>query len=89
MSADSPLVAHKVREFIARNFLFSDQGFTYADDDSFLEEGIIDSLGIIELVAFVEKDFSIKVGDQELLPANFDSVAKLTAFITRKQATTC
>ena len=85
MSPDSPLVAQKIREFVARNFLFSDQGFTYADDDSFLEEGIIDSLGIIELVAYVEKDFGISVGDHELLPVNFDSVAKLTAFITRKQ----
>jgi acyl carrier protein len=86
MTFDPNTVAPRVRDFISRNFLFSDQGFNYADDTSFLEEGIIDSLGIIELVAFVEKQFGISVGDQELLPDNFDSVAKLSSFINAKLA---
>jgi acyl carrier protein len=79
-------VPSKIRDFIARNFLFSDQGFGYPDNASFLEEGIIDSLGIIELVSFVEKEFAISVADQELLPANFDSVQALTTYIAGKQA---
>jgi acyl carrier protein len=78
-------VAPRIREFISRNFLFSENGFHYGDDDSFLGEGIIDSLGIIELVPFVEKQFGISVADHELLPDNFDSVRKLTSFIARKQ----
>jgi acyl carrier protein len=77
-------IAPVIREFLARNFLFSDQGFGYADDASLLGEGIIDSLGIIELVAFVEKQFGIAVRDQELLPGNFDSVSKLSAFVHGK-----
>jgi len=79
-------VAPKIRDFISHNFLFSDDGFQYDDDASFLGEGIIDSLGIIELVPFVEKQFGISVGDHELLPNNFDSINKLVAFIGKKRA---
>jgi len=84
MALDTTSVAPKIREYIARNFLFSDQGYGYGDESSFLEEGIIDSLGIIELVSFVEKEFGISVADSELLPDNFDSVAKLSAYVVGK-----
>ena len=78
-------IAAKIRDYLSRNFLFSDEGFGYADDASFLELGIIDSFGIAELLFFVEDDFGISVADHELLPDNFDSVSKLSAFIVRKQ----
>lgn len=86
MTLDTNSVAPKIRDYIARNFLFSDQGYGYGDEVSFLEEGIIDSLGIIELVSFVEKEFAISVSDSELLPDNFDSVAKLSAYVSGKLA---
>jgi acyl carrier protein len=86
MALDMNSISPEIREYISRNFLFSDKGFQYGDDASFLEEGIIDSLGIIELVSFVEKKFSISVADHELLPSNFDSVSKLSSFITSKLA---
>ncbi len=86
MALDMTSITPEIRDYIARNFLFSDKGFQYSDDASFLEEGIIDSLGIIELVAFVEKKFGISVADHELLPSNFDSVSKLSSFITSKLA---
>lgn len=73
-----------IREYIAKNLLFSDSGFNYDDDASFLDEGIIDSLGVIELVTFVEKRFGVSVADPELIPDNFDSVRKLNAYIQRK-----
>jgi acyl carrier protein len=85
MALDTTSVAPKIRDYIAKNFLFSDQGYGYEDDTSFLEEGIIDSLGIIELVSFVEKEFGISVSDSELLPDNFDSIAKLSSYIAGKQ----
>lgn len=71
----------QVRQYIAKNLLFSDNGFTYADDASFLEEGIIDSLGVMELVLFIEEKFGVKVKDEELTPDNFDSVNKLASYI--------
>jgi acyl carrier protein len=86
MPVDTDNVSFKLRDFIARNFLFTDKGFEYPDTASFLEEGIIDSLGIIELVSFVEKEFGISVADHELLPTNFDSVARLSAYIQTKRS---
>ena len=76
----------KIREYIAKNLLFSDNGFAYDDDDSFLEEGIVDSLGIMELVMFVEETFGVTIEDHEIIPDNFDSVNKLTNYVHSKQA---
>jgi acyl carrier protein len=70
-----------IKQHISKNILFSGQDFAPDDDASFLEQGIIDSLGFMELVAFVEKEYGIKVGPQDLVPDNFDSVNKLSRFI--------
>ncbi len=75
----------RIREFVADNLLYDQQGFPYPDDTSFLREGIIDSLGVMQLVEFVQKSFGMKVDQQEVTPDNFDSVAKLAAFVRRKQ----
>jgi len=74
-----------IREFIASNLLYSTDGFKYADDASLLREGIIDSLGVVELVSFLQSRFGVKAEQQEVRPENFDSVAKLAAFVRRKQ----
>ena len=76
----------KIKEYIATNLLFSDEGFKYADDASFLQEGIIDSLGVMELVEFVHKEFAVQVDQAEVTPDHFDSVAKMAAFVRRKKA---
>ena len=76
----------QVRHYIAQNLLFSDNGSELSDDASFLEEGIIDSTGVLELVLFVEDTFGIEVDDDEIVPDNFDSVVSLAAFIERKAA---
>lgn len=73
----------KVREYILENFLFGD-GESLKDDTSFMEEGIIDSTGILELVFFLEETFSISVEDDELVPDNMDSLANIAGFINRK-----
>ena len=73
----------KVREFIVENFLFGkDDGLV--DDASFLDEGIIDSTGILELVNFLEEEFSISVEDDELVPENLDSINNVVAFLGKK-----
>ena len=59
-------------------------GYQLSDDASFLEEGIVDSTGVLELVLFVEETFQVTVEDQEIVPENFDSVNKLAAYIQRK-----
>ena len=73
-----------IRTYIAENMLFSDNGYPHSDSTSFLEEGIVDSMGIMELVMFVEENFQISVEDEELVPDNFDSVSRLAAYIRTK-----
>lgn len=73
-----------IRAYIGENFLFSTNGSRLRDDDSFLETGVVDSMGIMELVVFVEEKFRIRVADQEVVPENFDSVDGLVAFIESK-----
>ena len=74
----------QIRQYIARNLLFSDNGFKYGDDASFLEEGIVDSLGIMDLVCFIEETFGLTVTDEDLTPDNFDSVNKLANYIQHR-----
>lgn len=78
--------ADVLKEFIVQNFLFGDRGAPLTLDDSFSERGIVDSTGILELVAFVEESFGVSVGDEEIVPENFDSIARLTQFIDRKRS---
>jgi acyl carrier protein len=75
-----------VRQFITDNFLFRGEGKTLADDTSFLETGLIDSTGVLELVAFLEETFRFKIADDEIIPDNLDSLKKITAYVERKQA---
>jgi acyl carrier protein len=76
-----------IRDFIASRLLYSKEGFTYPDDASLLREGIIDSLGVVELVEFLQAEFKLKIEQQEVRPDNFDSVAKMAAFVRRKSET--
>jgi acyl carrier protein len=73
-----------LRQFIRDNFLFGLQGESFSDDDSLLEKRIIDSTGVLELIAFLEENFSVKVQDDELLPENLDSINRLVRFVERK-----
>lgn len=73
-----------IRSYIGENFLFSRNGFNLGDDLSFLETGIVNSLGVMELVQFVEEQFGIPVADEDVVPANFDSVNRLAAYIERR-----
>jgi len=70
----------EIRRFIRDSFLVDD----FADDASFLATGLIDSLGIGQLVAFVESTYGIRVGNTDIVPDNFDSVAKLAAYVQRE-----
>ncbi len=72
-----------IREFIVENFLFGDAN-GLEDDSSFLENGIIDSTGILELVTYLEDKYSITVEDEELIPENLDSIANVVQYLTTK-----
>ncbi len=74
----------RIRGFILESVLAGSSSTGIADNDSFMDKGIIDSTGILELVAFIQDEFKIDVRDEELIPDNFDSVAKLSSYISRK-----
>lgn len=73
----------KLRAFVIENYLFGEEG-KLENDDSFLESGIIDSTGVLELVRFLEATFNIKVADEELIPDNLDSINKIVSFLQGK-----
>jgi acyl carrier protein len=79
-------IEEQVRNHIAQNILFSKNGYPHPDEASFLEEGIVDSLNVMDLVFFIEEKFGVSVADREIVPDNFDSVSRLAAFVRRKQA---
>jgi acyl carrier protein len=79
------MIQKQIRDFLAENILFTSDGFDYGDDDSFLEQGIIDSVGIMELILFVEETYCLRVAEHEVTPDNFDSVNKLARYIQSKQ----
>lgn len=74
-----------LRKFVVENYLFGREG-AFSDDDSLLEKGIIDSTGVLELVAFIEENYNVHVEDNELLPENLDSINKLARFLDRKRS---
>lgn len=79
-------VERAVTSFIVENFLFGNAADAPARDASFMETGLIDSTGILELVAHLEATYGISVGDDQLVPENLDSVASIAAFVVRSKS---
>jgi acyl carrier protein len=86
LSVDATLVsaASDIRSYVIDQFMFGQGGEQLSNQDSLLQKGILDSMGVLELVAFIEKRFGVKVEDDEMLPANLDSVNKVADFVSRK-----
>ena len=76
-------ITREVRGFIVANFLLGKEG-ALSDDSSFLEEGIIDSTGVLELVSHLEETYGIEITDDELNPDNLDSINKIALYLSRK-----
>jgi acyl carrier protein len=74
-----------LRNFITENFLFGDDSRTIAGSDSLIQNDLMDSTGILELVAFLEDHFGISVADEDIMPENLDSIDRITAYVTRRQ----
>lgn len=77
-------VEQELRRFVIDSFPFGQVGDRLTNDDSFLEQGIIDSTGVLELVTFLEDTYGITVEDEELIPDNLDSINRLVRFLERK-----
>ena len=77
-------IERELRNFVIDNFLFGQADETFSNDDSFLEKGLIDSMGILTLVDFVKDKYTIVIEDDELIPENWDSVHRITRFVDNK-----
>ena len=74
-----------IRSFIEENFLFQIGDQKLADNQSLLEAGVVDSTGVLELVAFLEDTFHLQIADKDIIPQNLDTVDSITAFVERNQ----
>ena len=74
-----------IREYVLENYLFTDDQNELSNNDSFLEKGILDSTGILEIINLIEDEYSISVEDDEMIPENLDSVDHIVAFVNKKQ----
>jgi len=78
--------ARQVRNFILKNFLFSEDEGSLSDEGSLIASGAIDSTGVLELIMYIEESFQIKVAEEEMVPENLDSVRKIIDYVHRKRA---
>ena len=77
-------IKEQIRAFLTSNFYIADPA-SLGDDESLLDQGIIDSTGVLEVIFFIEKNFGIKVEDSEMLPDNLDSIDRIADYIARKK----
>jgi len=75
-----------IKTFINNHFLKGDKSIIFQDDSLFIDTGIIDSVGVLELVAFIEETFGFRVEDEELIPENLDSINRLVTYVKSKTA---
>ncbi len=78
-------IKEKIRGFVVETFLLGDTTIQFTDDDSFIENGIVDSTGILELISFVEETYNISIDEEEMVPDNLDSLDNLSNFILNKK----
>ncbi len=77
-------VRKKVREYVVENLLIGEDEAGFSDEQSFLETGLIDSTGILEVIFFLENEFDLEIDDEEMVPENLDSVANIGRFVLSK-----
>ena len=79
-------VRNAVRTYIEKTFQESTEIADFSDDDSLLDSGVVDSMGVLELVTFLESEFTIEIDDEEVVPENFESVASIVSFVSGKRS---
>jgi len=78
-------IANRVREYVLENFLYMRKGYEFADTDSLLGHGIIDSMGVVELLTFLQDEFGVDVEEDEITEENLGSLAAIGRFVQGKQ----
>jgi acyl carrier protein len=84
---DDRFIRSVIAGYIRENFLYARPDFQLGDDDRLLDEGIVDSMGAVELVAFLEDRFEISIPDDEIVEDDFSTIAAIAGFVIRKRLT--
>ena len=82
---DVTAIEKQVKEYVIENFLLGEEDEEFSDSQSFLESGLIDSTGILELISFLEEEYEIEIEAEEMIPENLDSVERVAAFVLSKK----
>jgi acyl carrier protein len=77
-------IERTIRQFVIDNFFFGEENQEFHNENSLIEKGVIDSMGMLGLISFVQETYGIKVEDQELVPENWDSVSRIASFVQSK-----
>lgn len=78
-------ISARVRGYVTENFLYMRQGYAFSDGDSLLGHGIIDSMGVIELITYVQDEFGVEVGEEEITEENFGTLSAIARFVEAKR----
>jgi len=78
-------VRERVRRYLEENFLYMRPNFVLGDEDRLLERGVVDSMGVAEMVTFIEDEFGIKTSDEEISEANLGSLRSIARFVCEKR----
>lgn len=84
MANDKQTIERDLRQFLADNFILDDGGAGIGMDESLTESGVLDSMGVLELITFLEERFGFSVPDEDTLPENLDSIARLVSYVERR-----
>lgn len=79
-------IIERTRAFVRENFLYARSDVQLHADERFLDRGIVDSLGVVEFVAFIEDEFGIEVGDDEVTEQNFGTLTHVASYVLGKRA---
>lgn len=81
MAVQVESIENEVRQFLADNFILDDGGAGLDSDESLTQAGVLDSMGVLELIMFIEQRFGITIPDEDTLPENLDSVSRIVAYV--------
>ncbi len=84
MAVDVATIEKDVRQFLADNFILDDGGAGLGADESLTQAGVLDSMGVLELIMFIEQHFGVSIPDEDTLPENLDSVSRIAGYVSRR-----
>jgi len=84
MAVEVVTIEKDVRQFLADNFILDDGGAGLNADESLTEAGVLDSMGVLELIMFIEQHFGVSIPDEDTLPENLDSVSRIVRYVGRR-----